>query len=251
MILYFTGTGNSKYVADALAHYLEDDVVSLNERIKNQVRDKLCSKKPYIVVTPIYAWRMPRIVEDYIRSISLEGSRKLYFVLTNGGDAGRADKYCEKLSIQKEMEFKGVIAITMPSNYIVAGEEQGEAKVSRILEQALQCVKKTAEEIEKDKLLELDKKTWKGNFLSTVINPMFNRFSNSAKEYVISEECVSCGKCQQVCPVNNVELENGKPLFGNQCINCYACIQRCPKRAINIKGKTENRRRYTCPEFHA
>ena len=32
MILYFTGTGNSKFAADFLAEYLGDECLSLNEK---------------------------------------------------------------------------------------------------------------------------------------------------------------------------------------------------------------------------
>ena len=55
MILYFTGTGNSKFVADYLAEHLNDETISMNKIIKNSEKLVCDSEKPYIVVAPIYA----------------------------------------------------------------------------------------------------------------------------------------------------------------------------------------------------
>ena len=35
MVLYFTGTGNSRHIADRIAHALNDTLISLNDRIKS------------------------------------------------------------------------------------------------------------------------------------------------------------------------------------------------------------------------
>ena len=44
MILYFTGTGNSKFVADYLADKLEDTTVSINKYLKNYLPQKKGNK---------------------------------------------------------------------------------------------------------------------------------------------------------------------------------------------------------------
>ena len=31
-------------------------------------------------------------------------------------------------------------------------------------------------------------------------------------------------------------------------MSCFGCIKRCPQDAIDIRGKSEGRRRYVCPE---
>jgi len=66
MILYFSGTGNSKYVANYLSDKLDDEMVSLNEVIKYNQKLDFTSIKPFIFVSPIYCWRYPKIIEDLI-----------------------------------------------------------------------------------------------------------------------------------------------------------------------------------------
>ena len=50
MLLYFTGSGNSRYVADALAQRLSDEAVSLNSVLKTGSPKNFTSRKPYVVV---------------------------------------------------------------------------------------------------------------------------------------------------------------------------------------------------------
>ncbi len=52
------------------------------------------------------------------------------------------------------------------------------------------------------------------------------------KTYYINENCNSCGICSKVCPVNNIQMKDGKPIWLNNCENCLACYNWCPKKAI-------------------
>jgi ferredoxin len=68
------------------------------------------------------------------------------------------------------------------------------------------------------------------------------------KYYSVSDDCIKCGICKKVCPVNNIDMdEAGLPYFKHHCEQCLACIQFCPKKAINYKNKTQSRKRYTHP----
>ena len=61
MILYFSGTGNSRYIAEVINSVIEDKLVSINECLKNNLIVSL--EQQYIIVCPTYAWRIPRVVE--------------------------------------------------------------------------------------------------------------------------------------------------------------------------------------------
>ena len=60
MVLYFSGTGNSQYVALQLAERIEEEqVVSINRRMKAGKRETIRSKRPLVFVAPTYSWRLP------------------------------------------------------------------------------------------------------------------------------------------------------------------------------------------------
>ena len=64
MILYFSGTGNSRYVAERIAKALGDELFNMNDHIKAGDTSPVTSDERLIIVTPTYAWRIPRIVRS-------------------------------------------------------------------------------------------------------------------------------------------------------------------------------------------
>ena len=82
---------------------------------------------------------------------------------------------------------------------------------------------------------------------SSVMNRAFFK-TVSAKKFRATEKCVACGLCEKVCPLKNITLTDGRPVWGDHCTHCMACISRCPKRAIEYGKGTERRGRYVCPE---
>ena len=63
MILYFSGTGNSKYVAKRIADALGDKILNLNDRIKASDTSLVETGERVIIVTPTYAWRRSPTLE--------------------------------------------------------------------------------------------------------------------------------------------------------------------------------------------
>ena len=62
------------------------------------------------------------------------------------------------------------------------------------------------------------------------------------------ESCMGCGQCARICPVGNIAMQDGKPVFGAKCEQCMACIQWCPQAAIQYKEETQARKRYQHPQ---
>ena len=79
MIVYFSGTGNSRYIAEVINSVIEDKLVSINECLKNNLIVSL--EQQYIIVCPTYAWRIPRVVEQFIRTNHFILFRELKFIL--------------------------------------------------------------------------------------------------------------------------------------------------------------------------
>lgn len=51
--------------------------------------------------------------------------------------------------------------------------------------------------------------------------------------YVITDECVMCGACVDVCPVNAISEGDPKYIIdAGTCVDCGACAGECPRNAI-------------------
>ena len=82
MIVYFSGTGNSKYCAQMLADKLEEELFDSFYHIKNGIAAELVSGTPWVFVSPTYCWQLPHVFEEFIRTARFEGCKEAYFVMT-------------------------------------------------------------------------------------------------------------------------------------------------------------------------
>lgn len=51
----------------------------------------------------------------------------------------------------------------------------------------------------------------------------------------VSEECIQCGLCAEVCPTGAIDAADSRRIEIEACISCCACIKRCPRNARSIK----------------
>ena len=103
MVLYYSGTGNSKFIAKCIASVLETDCLNLNERIKAEDTSSVQTEENVILVTPTYAWRIPHIVSGWLGKAELVGAKRIWFVMDCGSEIGNAAKYNQKLAARKAL----------------------------------------------------------------------------------------------------------------------------------------------------
>ncbi len=258
MILYFSGTGNSEYAAKRIAEKTGDEVFNLFEKIKN--RDFSMEHpeiifpeiehpdSPWVIVAPTYAWRIPRILQEWLEKTKLPGSREMYFVMTCGGDIGYAGKYLRELCHSINMDYQGCYPIVMPENYIAMFSSPSKEEALEIIRRAEGEIDRAAAFITGRRMFPQLPLTVKDKMNSGIVNHLFYPMFVHAKKFYAADTCISCGKCASVCPMNNIRIEKGKPVWGNDCTHCMACICRCPVEAIEYGKHSIGLTRYTCPK---
>lgn len=86
MILYYSGTGNSRYAASVLSSQSGDALVSMNDIMRQRITDPYAARysfrsdRPFVFVSPTYCWRVPRIVEQFIRTAALKAAGTPIFI---------------------------------------------------------------------------------------------------------------------------------------------------------------------------
>lgn len=244
MILYFTGTGNSKYIAEKIAKETSDNLFSINLAIKNNDFKPLNTNEKVILVVPTYAWRIPRIVYEFLLKVDLNGAKKIYFVMNCGSKIGAASKYNKELAIKKGLKYMGTSQIIMPENYIAMFNTPSEKEAKSIIDKAEKNIKDVIVDIKSNNELPTIKSNILDHLMSGFTNKVFYPLFVSAKAFKVSDECINCGLCEKLCPLNNIKIKNNKPFWGNNCTHCMACISYCPKKAIEYGNKSEGKRRY-------
>lgn len=248
MILYFSGTGNSEYVAKRIKVMIKDETLNLFDKIRKQDFSKLYSNQPWIIVTPTYAWRIPRILHEWLNNTQLVGNKDIYFVMTCGNNIGNAGRYLKEICNLKKMNYKGTAQIVMPENYVAMFSTPSQEEALKIIYQAENEIDKIAAIIKSNNIFIQSKITFKDKINSSIINNIFYPLIVHAKKFYVTDKCINCGKCVQLCPLNNINLKYKKPVWKNHCTHCMACISRCPSKAIEYGKHSKGKIRYTFPK---
>lgn len=244
MVFYFSGTGNSQRAAKQMASRLGDEIISINQCFKKGEKNTFHSKRPLVFVVPTYAWRMPRAVERWIRETRFEGNRNAYFVFSCGGSVGNAAAYAKKLCVDKGLQFLGLALVVMPNNYVALSNTPDAAECTAILEKARERVASLSVLIQKGEPFPDTPISFKDRMNSGPVNGLFYTLFVRDKGFAVSDACISCGKCAGRCPLNNIRMADGKPVWKGNCTHCMACIGGCPVEAIEYKSASKGNRRY-------
>ena len=246
MILYFSATGNTEYIAQELARRLGDECVDLLERIKKEDHSPLHSDRPFVICAPVYVCEMPRFMSKYLKEQSFTGSKDVYFVFTSGGYCGVSGPLAKSIFRKKGMNYRGHAEFKMPRNY-VANDAYPMLPPEEVEERILSA-REMLDPVAAD-ILAGNRLTARHVFLLEILitvpfNPVWSKFKLQAKDFYATENCSGCGKCVRLCPLNNITLQEKVPVWGGRCSHCMACIGNCPTRGIEYGTVTQTKQPY-------
>jgi ferredoxin len=247
-IFYFTGTGNCLKVARDLAAELGDaEVISIAKAINKEI-DLLTERIG--IVYPVYMFGMPLIVKEFIGKLKSGKDKYIFAVATYGGMAGSALGQTARQLTSQGMQLSAGFSVKMPGNYTPLYEAIPLEKQNKLFAEERQRIKAIAETVKEKRQVKIEN----GPFLLNLFfsGLLYNLFSPKIplmdRDFWADEKCTSCGTCAKVCPVNNIEIINGRPVWLHKCQQCMACLHWCPVEAIQYGKKTSGRRRYRHPE---
>jgi len=248
MIVYFSGTGNSRFVAKKLAELTGDELCDATRFTRESKGADFSRPGSYVFVSPVYVSAPPRAFLDFIRKSRFPNNVRAYFVMTCAGGMGGSPEYCRRLASEKGFAYLGTAQVCMPQNYIAFFKTHEAEENREKVRQALPVIEGLADFILKTRELpDPGMKAWE--FLSTeMIIGMYYKDFMKARAFRVTDACIGCGRCAAVCPLANIELKDKRPVWGDNCTHCMACINLCPKQAIEYGKKTAGKPRYQGPE---
>ena len=245
-IFYFTGTGNSRYIARKISAVTGGELVDLKPKFKTNDFSPVTAEENIVFVTPTYCWQIPHIVRDWIKRVSFTGVKRAWFVMDCGSGIGNAAKCNKELCEEKGFAYMGTAKIVMPENYIAMFNAPEKAEAAEIIRKAEPSIEAAAEAIYSGAELKAPKVLPHEKLISGPFNPLFYKHSVTSKPFKVGKGCIGCGKCASLCPTNSIIIKNGKPVWGDNCTHCMACISYCPTQAIEYGRKSKGKARYHC-----
>jgi len=249
VIYYFTGTGNSLYTARKISDYIHNSKLEPIAQIFEQKEIKSDTKKVGFVF-PLYYWGLPKIVEKFIKKINLDSAGYIFYISTSGGESSNdcVSGKIKNILSKKGKKLNGGFRIVMPGNYIKIYDLDSQDLQKKKLANSLIRIKSIADKI--NNMQERVKKDKNKTFATLVNNYWQANVNKSDKNFFLDESCNSCRICEKICPVKNITLINGKPVWSHKCEECLACIHFCPNGSIKTKSeKVKPKGRYHHPEI--
>ena len=252
MIFYFSGTGNSKHVAEYIKKKTGEELVSIADC--NNARHytfKLKKGERLGFVFPVYYWGLPSVVEEFVKYLRIEpnGRHYTYSVLTCGATTGGADVALSKLLKKKNIFMNASFALKMVDNYTPVSTVNDKAKNREINSAAEEELIKAVNNIECKASGNYNKLRgfWPAY---PVTHAAYNATRFTFPLRVNKDDCISCGKCAKECPTKTIIMECGKPVWINsRCSICLSCVHNCPANAISYGPTSKKNGQYIYEEM--
>lgn len=269
-IYYFTGTGNSLFIAKKLANLTGSSCKSI-PRVMPQIRNEVFGSH-IIIVFPSYLamiYGIPIVVKTFIESIPNLSSRRITAICSCGGyeivNAVPSVKVLEKIIRVQGGELFNYYTLRLPMNNLDYDHipipietdseiliELAEKKIvyiaDRLHSRSGYITKRVINNIVQILMKPLFLLLKRASFRSMI--EIAKEPENSQKSFeeifrltdrsiTVDEKCNSCGICVKVCPVSNIKLEDERPVWMNNCEMCFACHEWCPQKAVHHWGRKE------------
>lgn len=222
MILYFSGTGNSLYVAKKLAELTGDTAVpisAIHERCQ-RIQDRIIG-----FVFPVYFGDLPEPVQDFIRQVRFQKSTYFYGIATCGSAPGRSLRTMDRILRRQHCSLSYGAVLPMIANSTIASRRHIRYDMNR-LDHADELVAAAANKI-------------RGQVRDTtaIHSSLSAWLMNLGLIRHAGERCVACGLCARICPVSNIICTAKGAVIGSHCSHCLACVHWCPQQAVTVHGK--------------
>jgi len=237
-IYYFSGTGNTLYVAKEVSKDVQDvELISM----KSCLDKKLVLAGDVGIAFPLYGFGLPKMVQEFLLGVDFSGVDYFFALQTRSISPGRAFSDLQKFAGRK---LDASFVVNMPSGYLVFGDLESDTKREKILSKAAKKIATIKVQVE----ARAKKKVFEFCLIKLLALPIYllwKKFGGLSKKYFVDGKCTGCGICSKVCPSGCVTMKDGKPVWEiGKCESCMACINYCPTRAIQLNKKTKGYSRY-------
>lgn len=144
MIIYFSGTGNSRFVAERLAELTKDELCDVKSYTREGKGAVFTKPGNYVFVAPVYVSAPALVFLDFIRKSSFPDNVHAYFVMVCASYMGGSPAYCRKLASEKGFAYLGTAMVSMPQNYLIYWKTFGAEENREKIRQAQPAIERIA-----------------------------------------------------------------------------------------------------------
>lgn len=253
MLYYFSGTGNSTFVAVTLSNFLglKAKFIPETDASNEQPEDERI-----VMVFPVYSWGVPPLISKFIDELGHGFWEKVKdlgisvdCVMTCGDEVAMAPEMIQKDLKKMGVSLSSVWSVIMPNNYVLLpGFDVDKKEVEDLkLKNSEGRIMEIAQALSRgERRMDVTRGSYR--WLKTkLIFPLFKKWGISTKKWHYNDNCISCGRCARICPMVNVEMKKEHPVWGTRCCSCLGCYHVCPVHAVEYGKETRKKGQYLFP----
>jgi len=265
-LYYFSGTGNSLYIAKELQNLIpEVGLISITSLLN---LDEIKTKEDKIgFIFPCHGLTIPIPVKKLLKKINVKDSKYFFAITTRGGTIfqgfSKINKYLKKQDKQLNASFLLDMGMNDPKLKFFSVPTKDELnKIEINVQQKLKIIEKTIVNQETyyddDNGAQFSKYFIVNFIMSRLIPFMVHYIAPKVKKYFYTDsKCTDCGICEKLCPSQRIIMKDNNPIWQStiECYYCYACLNFCPTKAVQIhsqfymKSYTDTNGRYHHPNI--
>jgi ferredoxin len=212
-IFYFSGTGNSLYIARELhKSFPESNLI-------------------------------PILNEFNSDKIEVNSASYIFAVATRGGSPCNVFRDIDNMLKKKGKQLDSHFFIDMPNNFTHMAETPTQENIIKLNSEALIKLESIKDIVSRQKNHQekiLNKSLLRKKILFPILSAFLHKteYLHTDRKFYADSNCTGCGLCSKTCLSNKIEINEGKPHWRDDaaCIFCFACLNYCPHKVIQIRG---------------
>lgn len=268
-IYYFSGTGNSLFVAKELQKRVPDSeiipIACLLHKDVIQTKGKTIG-----IVFPCHALTIPIAVKQFIRKLDVLSADYCFAAATRYGTVFKGFETIDKLLRKKHRRLNSRFILNMCHNE-APRSEKGYSIPSK--SEILQIETAVLQQIDAISAVVANQSSYSKKDDTVIIKSASNPISAYLIEKLVvfgmnisehiggvnyfyhDNKCNGCGLCEKVCLSGKIRIIDGHPVWQKDvlCYMCYACVNYCPQESVQVgdipgvKSYTQENGRYPHP----
>lgn len=253
-IFYFSGAGNSLAVAHNITEKLGGKATSIAGLIDQETVRVDADTVGFAF--PVHGFKCAPIMERFVGKIESLSGKYVFAIGTYGLLPNKTMRHFSKLIEARGGVLSAGFVVRMPNSGLGGTEKPRKrekilARWDAKLPPVCDCI--ADREKRKPETTNFLVHGILGGELLVKLPAMLHIFTMvlvhgwKSFGFTADARCDGCGICEKVCPVANIAMKDGKPVWGEHCALCFACLQWCPKESVQVGKATVGYERYHHP----